>query len=288
MSLTGAARIAGIMGWPVAQAFSPRLHGLWLAELGIDGALVPLAVRPEDFSLVVRGMMAAGFKGSSVTTPHKEAAFALCHDCDLAAKAAGAANLLIFHDNGCIEGRNTDAPGLAAWLREALGADCVRGKATVLLGAGGAARAAAVALHDLGAAEIRILNRSRVRADQLAAALQSQLTPKLVVFDMADWAKAAQGAALAVHTTSAGMKGAPSLDIDLAALPTDAALCDIVYNPLETPLLARARALGLRTVDGLGMLMHQGVPAFEAFFGVAPEVTPALRKALEEALRGGK
>jgi shikimate dehydrogenase len=288
MSLTGAAKIAGIMGWPVAQAFSPRLHGFWLAELGIDGALVPLAVRPEDFSLAVRGMMAAGFKGLSVTIPHKEAAFAVCHDCDLAAKAAGAVNLLIFHDNGRIEGRNTDATGLAAWLRESLGAGCVRGKATVLLGAGGAARAAAVTLHDLGAAEIRILNRSRVRADQLAVALQSQLAPKLAVFDMADWAKAAQGAVLAVHATSAGMKGAPALDIDLAALPKDAALCDIVYNPLETPLLARARALGLRTVDGLGMLMHQGVPAFEAFFGVAPNVTPALRKALEEALRGGK
>lgn len=288
MSLTGAARIAGIMGWPVAQAFSPRLHGFWLAELKIDGALVPLAVKPEDFSLVVRGMMAAGFRGSSVTIPHKEAAFAMCHACDLAAKAAGAVNLLIFHENGRIEGRNTDATGLAASLREGLGGDCVRGKTSILLGAGGAARAAAVALHDLGAAEICILNRSRARAEQLVAALQPHLAPKLAVFDLADWAKAARGAALAVHTTSAGMKGAPSLDIDLAALPKDAALCDIVYNPLETPLLARARALGLRTVDGLGMLMHQGVPAFEAFFGVAPKVTPGLRKALEEALRGGK
>ncbi len=153
------------------------------------------------------------------------------------------------------------------------------------MGAGGAARAAAVALHDLGAAEIRILNRGRGRADQLAAALSPQLAPKLVVFDMADWSQAAASAALVVHTTSAGMKGAPSLDIDLSVLPKGAALCDIVYNPLETSLIARARAQGLRTVDGLGMLMHQGVPAFEAFFGVRPAVTPALRAYLEEALR---
>ncbi len=288
MTLTGAARVAGIIGWPVAQAFSPRLHGFWLAEYGIDGALVPLAVKPEDFTIAVRGLMAAGFRGASVTIPHKEAAFALVHDCDLAAKAAGAVNLLIFRDSGRIEGRNTDATGLAESLREGLGADFVKAKVAVVLGAGGAARAAAVALHDLGAAEIRILNRGRGRADQLATALAPQLKPKLVVYDMAEWAKAAQGAALVIHTTSAGMKGAPSLDIDLAVLAKDAALCDIVYNPLETALVACARALGLRTVDGLGMLMHQGVPAFEAFFGVKPTVTPALRAYLEEALSVGK
>ena len=285
MSLTGAARIAGIMGWPVSQAFSPRLHGFWLNEMGIDGALVPLPVRPEDFSTAVRGLMAAGFKGSSVTIPHKEAAFALAHTVDLAARAAGAVNLLIFHEGGRIEGRNTDATGLAASLREDRGADFVRGKPTVLLGAGGAARAGVVALHDLGASEIRILNRTRARAEQLATALAKEVAPKLVVFDDTEWAKAAAGAALVVHTTSAGMKGAPSLDLDLAALSKDAAVCDIVYNPLETPLLRDTRAAGRRTVDGLGMLMHQGVPAFEAFFGVRPTVTPALRAHLEEALR---
>ena len=286
MSLTGAARIAGIMGWPVSQAFSPRLHGFWLEEMGIDGALVPLAVKPEDFSDVVRGLVKAGFRGSSVTIPHKEAAFALVHDCDLAARAAGAVNLLVFHENGRIEGRNTDATGLAASLRGELGPDCVRGKPAVLLGAGGAARAAVVALHDLGAGEVRILNRTQPRAEQLAAALAGQVTPKLVVHDDADWANAARDAALVIHTTSAGMKGAPSLDLDLSVLPKDAAVCDIVYNPLETPLLAQARAAGLKTVDGLGMLMHQGVPAFHAFFGVEPRVTPALRRHLEEALRG--
>ena len=286
MNLSGTAKLAGIIGWPVAQAFSPRLHGYWLNEMGIDGALVPLPVRPEDFSIVIRGLMKAGFKGVSVTIPHKEAAFAICHETDLAARVAGAVNLLIFRDNGRIEGRNTDASGLAAALRENLDAGALKGKAVVILGAGGAARAAVVALHDIGAGEIRIVNRSRGRADQLAAALSPHVKPRLVVFD--DWSKAAQGAALVVHSTSAGMKGAPSLDIAFDALPKDAVICDIVYNPLETPLLKRARAAGYKTIDGLGMLMHQGVPAFEAFFGVTPKVTPSLRKNLEEALNSGK
>jgi shikimate dehydrogenase len=285
MSLTGAARIAGIIGWPVAQAFSPRLHGFWLNELKIDGALVPLAVRPEDFAVVVRGLVKAGFRGSSITIPHKEAAFALCHITDLAARAAGAVNLMIFHDDGRIEGRNTDATGLAASLRDDLGDSFVRGRRAVVLGAGGAARAAIVALHDLGASEIYILNRTRARGDQVAAALTSQVKPKLVVDNDSGWANAAKNTALVVHATSAGMKGTPSLPIDLGVLPKDAAICDIVYNPLETLLLARARTAGLRTVDGLGMLMHQGVPAFAAFFGVVPKVTPALRAHLEEALR---
>lgn len=286
MSLSGTAKLAGIIGWPVAQAFSPRLHGYWLNEMGIDGALVPLPVHPEDFSIVIRGLMKAGFKGVSVTIPHKEAAFAICHETDLAARVAGAVNLLIFRDNGRIEGRNTDASGLAAALRENLDAGALKGKAVVILGAGGAARAAVVALHDIGAGEIRIVNRSRGRADQLAAALSPHVKPSLVVID--DWSKAAQGAALVVHSTSAGMKGAPSLDIAFDALPKDAVICDIVYNPLETPLLKRARAAGYKTIDGLGMLMHQGVPAFEAFFGVTPKVTPSLRKNLEEALNSGK
>jgi shikimate dehydrogenase len=287
MSITGAARVAAIIGWPVRQSVSPRLHGFWLDTMGIDGALVPLAVRPEDFSTVLRGLAKAGFRGASVTLPHKEAAFALCHTHDQAARVAGAVNLVVLHGDGTIEGRNTDATGLAASLREKLGDDCVRGKAAVLLGAGGAARAAVVALHDLGAVEIRILNRGRTRADQLAAFLAPHMTPKISVLDMDQWATAAKDAALVVHTTSAGMKGAPSLDLDMGVLPADAVLCDIVFNPLETPLLARAKARGLATVDGLGMLMHQGVPAFEAFFGAAPQVTPALRAFLEKALTGG-
>jgi shikimate dehydrogenase len=288
MSASGAAKVAGIVGWPVAQSFSPRLHGYWLNELGIDGLYVPLPVRPEDLSIVIRGVMKAGFKGVNVTIPHKEAAFALCHDCDLAARVAGAANLLLFHADGRIEGRNTDAAGFAGSVREHLGNDALQGKSVVVLGAGGAARAVAVALGDLGAGEIRIVNRNRTRAEQLAAALSPHLAPKIRIFEHADWPKAAKDAVLAVNATSAGMNGAASLTVPLDVLPREAWICDIVYNPLETELLKRARTSGLRTIDGLGMLMHQGVPAFAAFYGGGAKVTPALRQHLEEALRGGK
>jgi shikimate dehydrogenase len=286
MNLTGAARLAGIVGWPVAQSLSPRLHGYWLDELAIDGAYVPLAVRPEDFSTVVVGIRKAGFAGVNVTVPHKESAFALCHDCDSAARAAGAVNLLIFHGDGRIEGRNTDAPGLAGSLRAELGGDAVSGKPAVILGAGGAARAAVVALQEMGAGEIRIVNRSRGRADRLA----HEVAPKsnIAVFDSKDWPRAAAGVALVVQATSAGMKGAPSLEISLEPLPKSAVICDIVYNPLETPLLMRAKKAGFKTIDGFGMLMHQAVPAFAAFYGQEPKVTPGLRKALQEALSSGK
>ena len=276
--------LAGIIGWPVSQSLSPSLHGYWLNELGVDAAYIPLPVRPADFSTVVSALMKSGFKGVNVTLPHKEAAFAIAHDCDPAALICGAANLLIFHGNGRIEGRNSDIAGLTATLREHLGGQ-LRGRAAAILGAGGAARAAVLALHELGATEVRIVNRSRARAEQLAAGLaQSQ---KVLVFERSDWPLAAKGAALLVQTTSAGMNGAPSLDLDLDPLPKSAWICDIVYNPLETAFLKRAKQAGFKTIDGLGMLMHQAVPAFEAFFGTTPKVTPALRRHLEEALRGG-
>lgn len=285
MSLTGAAKLAGIIGWPVAQSLSPRLHSYWLNELAIDGAYVPLAVRPEDFSTVVVSLQKAGFSGVNVTVPHKEAAFALCHDCDAAARSAGAVNLLIFNGDGRMEGRNTDAPGLANSLRADLGTDALSGQSAVILGAGGAARAAVVALRELGVSEIRVVNRSRSRADRLAADFAAK--SNIVVFDTADWPRAAAGVALVVHATSAGMKGAPSLELQLEPLPKAAAICDIVYNPLETPLLARAKKAGFKTIDGLGMLMHQAVPAFGAFYGREPKVTAGLRQALQEALSRG-
>ena len=279
--------LAGILGWPVSQSLSPRLHGYWLNETGLDAAYIPLPVRAEDFSTVVSALMKAGFKGVNVTLPHKEAAFAIAHECDPAARMCGAANLLVFHSDGRIEGRNSDAAGLAATLREHFGGELIRGKAAVVLGAGGAARAAVLALHELGAGEIRIVNRSRSRAEQLATVLAQSVTPKLLVFDQNDWSSAAKDASLLVHATSAGMKGAPSLDLALDRLPKTARICDVVYNPLETEILKRAKRAGFKTIDGLGMLMHQAVPAFEAFFGATPKVTPALRRHLEEALRSG-
>jgi shikimate dehydrogenase len=282
MTLTGKARLAGVIGWPVTHSLSPVLHGHWLAEYGIDGAMVPLAARREDFAAVIDGVRRAGFAGVNVTVPHKEAAFALAHKVDPAANAAGAANLLIFRGTQ-MEGRNTDSIGLAESLRESIGA--LNGKTVVLLGAGGAARGAILALEMLGAAAIHLLNRDAHRAATLASSLAPQIKAPVVPGGLADWNKAAGDAALVVNSTSAGMDANPPLNIDLSALPRAAAVCDIVYSPLETQLLKDAAARGHKTIDGLGMLMHQAAPSFEAFFGIKPKVTPGLRATLEKALR---
>jgi shikimate dehydrogenase len=265
----------------VAHSLSPVLHGHWLAEYGIDGAMMPLAARVEDFAAIIDGARRAGFKGVNVTVPHKESAFAIAHHTDEAAQAAGAANLLVFQ-GGKIEGRNTDSIGLAESLRENIG-DLQRGSA-ILLGAGGAARGAILALEMLGAAKIHLLNRDSKRAANLAASLAPKVKAAVEPGSLADWTAVASGAALVVNSTSAGMGANPPLDIELSLLAPSAAVCDIVYNPLQTKLLKDAAARGHQTIDGLGMLMHQGVPSFEAFFGVRPRVTPALREALVKAL----
>ena len=281
MSLTGKAKLAGVIGWPVSHSLSPVLHGHWLEQYGIDGAMIPLAARVEDFAAVIDGARRAGLKGVNVTVPHKESAFAIAHKVDAAAKSAGAANLLIFQD-GKIDGRNTDSLGLAESLRENIGS--LNGKPVVLLGAGGAARGAILALEMLGAGKIHLLNRDAHRAKTLAASLAPQVKAAVEPGALNEWSKVAGDAALVVNSTSAGMGANPPLDIDLAALPKSAAVCDIVYNPLETKLLKDAAARGHKTIDGLGMLMHQAVPSFEAFFGVRPQVTPALRAALVQVL----
>src|SRR3954462_5536105 len=225
MTLTGAGKIAGVIGWPVSQSLSPVLHGYWLREWNIDGALVPVAARPEDFSAVLTGLRKAGLRGVSVTVPHKQAAFALAEISDPAALAAGAVNLLIFHEDGRIEGRNTDAMG----LRESLVAGVdgkIAGKSAVLLGAGGAARAAVLALDGIGAARIHILNRHADHAQALAAQLQPMVKSELVAGSLADWYDVAGDAALLVNATSAGMVGRPPLELDLSPLPVRAAVCD--------------------------------------------------------------
>jgi len=287
MSISGKAKLAGVIGWPVAHSLSPQLHSYWLAAHAIDGAYIPLPVVREDFARVVAALQRAGFAGVNVTVPHKEAAFAVAHDLDEAAQLAGAVNLLLFREGGRIEGRNTDADGLAASLTEDLGKGWLTGKDVVLVGAGGAARGATVALAKLGAREIRIVNRTQAHAETFARAAPPHIKARLKVFSWTDFAPAASGTALLLNATSAGMAGSPALDLALDALPVNAAVCDIVYNPLDTDLLTRARAGGHRTIDGLGMLMHQAVPAFAAFYGETPKVTPALRAELKKALRHG-
>ncbi|HTW33860.1 MAG TPA: shikimate dehydrogenase [Rhizomicrobium sp.] len=287
MTISGKARLAGVIGDPISHSLSPRLHAHWLEAYGVDGFYVPLKVARESFAVALRGLRLAGFAGLNVTVPHKEAAFALAARVDDAARAARAVNLLIFRDNH-VEGRNTDSAGLSASLIEHLGADALRGKTATLVGAGGAARAAIVALDALGAKDIRVVARNNARGDILARDMKTAVKAQLQSFALEDWNKAASDVSLLVNTTSAGMRGNPPLALPLDPLPRDAAVCDIVYNPLETPLLTVARARGHSTIDGLGMLMHQAVPAFEAFYGVKPQVTPALRRLLEGALHGGQ
>ena len=286
MSITGSAKLAGVIGWPIAQSLSPALHGFWLNEYSIDGAYVPLAIRPEDFARAIDGLLRAGFSGFNVTIPHKEAAFAIaaCHD--EAAKQIGAVNLLVARD-GLLEGRNTDAYGLCATLTQELGPEALRGKTAAIWGAGGTTRAAIYALSLLGVAEIRLFNRTPEKAALLATSFGGKIGPSVTASGYESWAEAAKDVALIVHTTSAGMKQTPSLELSLDLLPPGAAVFDAVYNPLETGLLARARTRGLKTVDGLWMLAHQAVPSFEAFYGVTPKVTPALRQTLVEILNHG-
>jgi len=272
MTLTGRSRLAGVLGWPVAHSRSPRLHGYWLDQHGIDGAYVPLPSAPEDLVVGVRALPRLGFMGANVTVPHKQGVIEACDRLDDHARRLGAANTLVF-DGPTIEGRNTDGVGFLNNLRQGAPDWDPAAGPVVVLGAGGAARAVVVALTDAGVPEVRLANRTRDKAETLAGELGGPVT----VVDWSAKADALAGANLLVNTTSLGMMGHGPLEIDLGALPASALVNDIVYQPLETDLLARARAGGHPVVDGIGMLLHQAVPGFEAWFGVRPEVTEALR-----------
>jgi shikimate dehydrogenase len=267
--LSGKARLAGITGWPVGHSRSPRLHGFWLERYDIDGAYVPLPIDPADFPAAVRGLMLSGFAGLNVTIPHKVSAFAICDTVDLTARRAGAVNTLVF-ERGRIIGSNTDGWGFLENLR-AHGVDPAAGPA-LILGAGGSARAVASVLLDLGI-QVTLANRTREHGDRLARDL-----PGLAIIDWQFRSDALADHALLVNTTSLGMAGHLALEIDLDRAVWNLTVADIVYVPLETPLLAAARARQIRCVEGLGMLLHQAVPGFRAWFGVDPTVDDALRR----------
>lgn len=271
-ALSGKARTAGLVGWPVSHSRSPRLHGYWLDTYGIDGAYVPLPVAPGHLEIAIRGLAVAGFRGVNITIPHKEAVLALCDEVDDVARRIGAANVLLFRE-GRISATNTDVFGFMENLKAEAPALDIRARPAVLLGAGGGARAVAVGLLDAGAPEIRICNRSRARAERLAADIGGAIS----VLDWELRRTALDGAGLLVNSTSLGMEGQPPLDMPLDGLDTGAVVCDLVYSPLETALLAAARARGCTAVDGLGMLLHQGRACFAAWYGPDPAITPALR-----------
>jgi shikimate dehydrogenase len=262
---------ACIMGWPVAHSRSPLIHGHWLKMYGIKGVYERQPVEPQHFPQFLRSLGALGYAGGNVTVPHKEAAFRAVERRDAAALAVGAVNT-VWIENGELCGGNTDVRGfLASMDEQAPGWDAGQGRAAVL-GAGGAARAILRGLLDRGFS-VKLLNRTEERARELAAAFGLGV-------EVRAWEEKERVLAdcrALINTTSLAMKGQPPLDIDLTALPPEAVVCDIVYAPLETPLLRDARARGLRAVDGLGMLLHQAAPGFERWFGVRPEVTPELR-----------
>ena len=269
--------LAGVMGWPVMHSRSPTLHGYLLAQHGLRGSYVPLAIPPERLEPALRALAPLGFSGCNLTIPHKERALAIVDHVEPVARRIGAISCIAVREDGTLWGTNNDAYGFVQnVLQQQPGWRADAGPA-VVIGAGGGARAVAYSLAEQGAPEIRIVNRSSGRAEALAHAFGAPL--RAVPWD--DRHAALEGAAMLVNTTSQGMVGQAPLDLSLDTLPRRALVCDIVYVPLETPLLAAARSRGNPTVDGLGMLLHQARPAWQAWFGIDPAITPELRATVE-------
>lgn len=268
--------LAGVMGWPVAHTRSPAIHNHWIARHGLKGAYVQLPVHPDRLEAALRGLPALGFAGCNVTVPHKVSAMHFMDELHPTAQRVAAINTIVVQPDGSLLGMNNDGAGYIQSLRDA--DPTWRGDAgpALVLGAGGAARAIVVALLDEGVPELRITNRTLERAQALAEAFGDRVK----VVPWAERNEAMAGISLLVNTTTQGMHGQPPLDVALDALPAAAMVSDAIYIPMETPLLAQARLRGHRTVNGLGMLLNQARPAFKAWFGVMPEITPELRAAI--------
>ncbi len=274
-------RKACVIGWPIEHSRSPLIHRYWLRRYAIEGSYEKIAVRPEELAESLERLRNEGYAGANVTLPHKEAVLALADRADDSARAIGAANTLWFEDER-ICAANTDAYGFMTHLDLSAPGWDARDRPVVVLGAGGAARAVLAGLASRQPPEIRMLNRTRARAE----ALSEESEAAIAVHDWESRDRAIAGCGLLVNATTLGMTGARPLEIELSGLPDDAVVADIVYVPLETGLLRQARARGLRAVDGLGMLLHQAAPGFERWFGVRPDVSAELRALLVAELIG--
>lgn len=266
---------AGVMGWPINHSLSPRLHGFWLERYKIEGRYEAYPVEPAGLPAALRSLKAKGIAGVNLTIPHKVAACSIVDTLDPTGKRIGAVNLVTVEADGSLLGRNTDAYGFEQNILSA--GISPKGGTAFVLGAGGACRAVIVALQNLGFAEIRLANRTLDKAEKLARELATPACPISVI----GWEIAATNLVdvkLLVNATSLGMEGQPALNFSLENLPKEACVSDIVYTPLKTALLDQAKMRGNKAVDGLGMLLHQARPAFQAFFGIDPEVTEELRK----------
>lgn len=268
--------LAGVIGHPIAHSKSPQLQRHWLKILGISGYYIPMDVSPENLAQVLDSLPKAGFVGVNVTVPHKERVMELAHQITDRAALIGAANTLVFRDDGTIHADNTDGYGFIENLRQGAPDWVPTAGPAAVLGAGGAARAAVSALLDAGVPEILISNRTRLRAE----VLQQDFGKRLKVVDWVQAGNMLEEAKTVVNTTSLGMIGKPELRVPLDGLQPGTVVTDLVYAPLKTRLLAEAEAAGCTTVDGLGMLLYQAVPGFERWFGQRPTVDAATRAAV--------
>jgi len=282
MTISGHATVAGVMGWPVAHSLSPRVHNYWIRRYGLDGIYIPMPVAPDDVEEALRALPKLGLAGCNVTVPHKEAALACVDQASDVASRIGAVNTILVGSDGTLIGTNTDADGFRDNVSANVPGWTAADGPAVVLGAGGAARAVIAALVDDGSPEVRVINRTRSRADQLA----EDIGGPVFAHAWDDAANALDGAALVINTTTLGMTGEAPLVLDLAPLPLSAVVADIVYTPLRTALLEQAAERGNPVVEGLGMLLHQAKPGFATWFGVEPEVTNELEAFVREALRG--
>lgn len=272
---------AGVIGWPIEHSRSPMIHGHWLKRYGIAGSYDKIAVRPEDAAAFFTSLASRGLAGCNVTLPHKEAAFAAAEVKHDSALAVGAANTMWLED-GKLHGANSDTYGFMTHLSVSAPGWSKRDAPVAILGAGGSSRAIIYGFLEAGVPEVRVFNRTASRAEELASHFGRRV--KVGAWDQRD--RAIADVSVIVNTTSLGMAKTGTLDIDLSAMRADAVVADIVYVPLETDLLCRARARGLIGVDGLGMLLHQAVPGFEKWFGVRPEVTSELRQIIVADIEG--
>ena len=273
-------KLAGIMGWPVAHSRSPSIHNHWIKQHGLNGAYVLLPVDPANLKDALKGLSALGFAGCNLTIPHKVMALPLVDRVNDTARRMGAINTIVVEADGSLSGFNNDGFGYIQSLLDAQPDWRADAGPALVMGAGGAARAVIVSLAERGAKDIRVCNRTDSHAQDLATEFSADFAQNLGTNITAiPWAQrhdAVEGVALLVNTTSQGMGSNPALDLDLTHLPVTALVSDVVYIPLETPLLAAARARGNPVAGGLGMLLNQARPAFKSWFGVMPEVTPAL------------
>jgi len=268
--------LAGVVGSPVAHSRSPRLHRYWLRKYGIPGYYIPMDIAAGDLAEAFATLPKLGFVGVNVTIPHKERILEFADIVTDRAALMGAANTIIFRDDGRVHADNTDGYGFIENLRHGVPDWSPKSGPAAVVGAGGAARAVIASLLNGGAPEIRVTNRTRARAD----ALRAEFGARVQVFDWVAAGNAIEGAATIVNASSLGMTGKPSFRVPLDGLSPDAVVTDLVYTPLDTQLLEEARKTGCRTVDGLGMLIHQAVPAFERWFGLRPEVDSGVRSAV--------